>query len=178
MNLIHKTFNHIKTILIHKYWVAHYCFQLGLYWRGLVHDFSKFHPIEFLESVKYYSGTRSPIDACKNDKGYSLAWLHHKGCNSHHYEYWIDYLDVGGKPIQMSINDIKELICDWIAAGKTYMGSDFTFEKELKYVSERMLTAKIHPKSKDVILQVFSLLANSDMPFKQIVEYSLIFYEN
>lgn len=178
MNLILNAIKHIKTICIHKYWVAYYCFQLGLYWRGLIHDLSKFHPIEFFESVKYYTGTGSPINECKKDKGYSLAWQHHKGHNLHHYEYWIDRLDTGGDPIKIPGEYLKEAICDYIAAGKTYMGSDFTFEKELKYVSERTLNAKIHPKSKDVILQVFSMLANSDISFKQIIEYSFIFYEN
>lgn len=112
MKQILTAFKHLKTILIHKYWVAKYCFQLGLYWRGLTHDFSKFHPIEFLESVKYYTGTSSPINECKTDKGYSLAWQHHKGHNSHHYEYWIDLLDIGGEPIKMPKDDLKELICD------------------------------------------------------------------
>ena len=173
MNLIYKTFKHIKTILIHKYWVAHYCFQLGLYWRGLVHDLSKFHPVEFLESIKYYSGTDSPINLCKKDKGYSLAWLHHKGRNTHHYEYWIDYLDSGGKPIRMPINDIKELVCDWIAAGKTYMGENFTFSKEAKYVVNKLMSANIHSDTTMSIVAVFTKLMISKNPeadFKEIVE--------
>lgn len=169
-------FKHLKTILIHKYWVAKYCFQLGLYWRGLVHDLSKFHPIEFLESIKYYTGTSSPINECKKDKGYSLAWQHHKGHNSHHYEYWIDRLDTGGESIKMPKDDLKELICDWIGAGKTYMGSDFTFEKELKYVSNRINNAKMHNRTRDAIYRIFVLLSESDLDFNTAVDYVLIYY--
>lgn len=169
-------FKHLKTILIHKYWVAKYCFQLELYWRGLTHDLSKFHPIEFLESIKYYTGTSSPINECKKDKGYSLAWQHHKGHNSHHYEYWIDRLDTGGEPIKMPKDDLKELICDWIGAGKTYMGSDFTFEKELKYVSNRINNAKMHNRTRDAIYRIFVLLSESDLDFNTAVEYVLIYY--
>lgn len=176
MKQILTAFKHLKTILIHKYWVAKYCFQLGLYWRGLVHDLSKFHPIEFLESIKYYTGTSSPINECKKDKGYSLAWQHHKGHNSHHYEYWIDLLDTGGEPIKMPKDDLKELICDWIGAGKTYMGSDFTFEKELKYVSNRISNAKIHNRTRDAIYRIFVLLSESDLDFNTIVNYVLISY--
>lgn len=80
--------NHLKTVLTHKKYVMKYCFKAGLYWQGIVHDLSKFSPTEFWESVKYYQGTRSPIDACKEENGMSLAWLHHKGRNKHHYEYW------------------------------------------------------------------------------------------
>ena len=176
MKQILTAFKHLKTILIHKYWVAKYCFQLGLYWRGVTHDLSKFHPIEFLESIKYYTGTSSPINECKMDKGYSLAWQHHKGHNSHHYEYWIDLLDIGGEPIKMPKDDLKELICDWIGAGKTYMGSDFTFEKELKYVSNRISNAKMHKNTKDAIYRIFVLLSESDLDFKTIVNYVLICY--
>ena len=84
---ISNIFKHINKILVHKFYVCKYCFECGLYWRGIKHDISKFSPTEFFESVKYYKGDKSPIIACKEDKGYSLAWQHHKGHNSHHYEY-------------------------------------------------------------------------------------------
>ena len=83
--MVKNSLKHFKKICIHKYWVAHYCFKCGLYWRGIKHDMSKFSPIEFWESVKYYQGDRSPIDAAKEDKGWSAAWMHHKGRNTHHY---------------------------------------------------------------------------------------------
>lgn len=171
--MIYNVLNHLKTILIHKYWVAKYCFQLKLYWRGLTHDLSKFHPIEFFESVQYYTGKNSPINECKKNKGYSLAWQHHKGCNSHHYEYWIDHLDTGGDPIKMPKDDLKELICDWIGAGKTYMGSDFTFKKEADYVWNRIKFAKIHKDTFNAINCIFVLLYQSNMPFSNIVNIVL-----
>lgn len=37
------------------------------------------------------------INAEREEKGYSSAWLHHKGRNKHHYEYWIDYNVNAGK---------------------------------------------------------------------------------
>lgn len=79
---------HLKTIVTHKYYVGKYCFKAGLYVQGILHDLSKFSPTEFWESVQYFQGTRSPIDACKEENGYSNAWLHHKGHNKHHYEFW------------------------------------------------------------------------------------------
>ena len=69
MNTFSKAIGHFKTICKHKYWVFHYCKMAGIPWRGIVHDLSKFSPTEFCESVKYYTGTSSPIDECKKDIG-------------------------------------------------------------------------------------------------------------
>ena len=82
---------HFKTITHHKILVAKYCFRIGLYRQGLTHDLSKYSPTEFWAGAKYYQGDRSPNEAERMDKGYSAAWLHHKGRNRHHLEYWVDY---------------------------------------------------------------------------------------
>ena len=82
---------HLKTVQRHRHLVRQYCFRLGLYWQGLTHDLSKFSPVEFWAGVKYFQGDRSPNDAQRRDKGYSASWMHHKGRNRHHFEYWIDY---------------------------------------------------------------------------------------
>lgn len=128
-----KAWKHFKKICIHKYWVAHYCFKCGLYWRGIKHDMSKFSPVEFWESVKYYQGNRSPIDAAKEDKGWSAAWMHHKGRNTHHYEYWQDNFDNGGNPLIMPFEDSCEMLCDYLAAGRAYMGKEFSYTAEWKW---------------------------------------------
>lgn len=124
---------HLKTVLTHKKWVFYYCCQFGIPFRGLVHDLSKFSPTEFLESVKYYSGKRSPIDICKEKNGYSAAWMHHKSHNKHHYEYWQDNFDKGGVPVQMPFKNALELVCDYLGAGKAYMKDDFSFVGEYKW---------------------------------------------
>ncbi len=80
-----KILNHWKTIRTHRKWVRHYCKLAGIYWRGIKHDLSKYSPTEFFESAKYWTGTGSPINEAKKDKGYSLAWLHHRGRNTHHW---------------------------------------------------------------------------------------------
>lgn len=122
------------------------CCAAGIPWQGVKHDLSKYTPIEFFSSAKYYQGNRSPIDAEKEDKGYSLAWLHHKGRNRHHYEYWIDYLDDGGKPVVIPYKYVIEMVCDWIGAGKVYGGSSkWTRSKPLQFWKWKSRTAKIHP---------------------------------
>lgn len=126
-------FQHLKTVCKHKFYVAKYCFKAGLYWQGLVHDLSKFSPTEFFESVRYYQGTRSPIDACKEANGMSMAWLHHKGRNKHHYEYWQDNFDKGTTHLTMPFKYALEMICDYLAAGNAYNGKKFTLQNELEW---------------------------------------------
>lgn len=82
---------HFKTITRHKLLVMKYCFRIGLYKQGLLHDLSKYSPTEFLVGCKYYQGTRSPNNAEREDIGVSTSWLHHKGRNKHHFEHWVDY---------------------------------------------------------------------------------------
>ena len=139
-----KFFKHLNKILTHKRWVAHYCFMCGLYWQGIMHDMSKFSPTEFWESVKYYQGTRSPIDACKEDKGYSMAWFHHRGRNKHHWEFWMDDFEKGSIPKKMPFKYALEMICDYLGAGRAYAGKGFTMETEYNWWLKKKTTAKMH----------------------------------
>ena len=150
---------HFKKICKHKYWVGKYCFKMGLYWQGIMHDMSKFSPIEFFESAKYYQGNKSPIDECKKINGLSYGWQHHKGRNPHHYEYWVDNLDNGGKPLLMPKKYAKELIADYLGAGKAYMGKHFTYIKELNWwKNKQMNPLMMHPVIKAFITTVLSEL--------------------
>ena len=153
-------FKHLKKILIHKYWVGLYCFKCGLYWRGLVHDLSKFSPVEFFESIKYYQGNSSPIDAAKKDKGYSLAWMHHKGRNKHHYEYWTDNYDNGTTCIEMPFIYAVEMLCDYLGAARAYWGKDFTYAAEYDWWIKKSKVAKMHPNTKNFITFVLACMAN------------------
>ena len=145
-------FLHFKKICVHKHYVRKYCWKVGLYWRGIIHDLSKFSPIEFWESVKYYQGNSSPIDACKKDKGYSRAWLHHKGRNKHHYEYYVDNFDNGGTPLQMPFKDSVEMLCDYLGAGHAYMGKNFSYEAEYNWwLNKKKTNLAMHPVNRDFI---------------------------
>ena len=163
---------HLKKICIHKWWVFHYCYKCGLVWQGIKHDISKFSPTEFIESVKYYKGTFSPIDACKKENGYSLAWQHHKGRNPHHYEYWTDNYDSGTTCIEMPFKYATEMFCDNIAAARAYMGSDFTWEAELEWWEKKKEFAKMHPMTKRYIDNLFAYAYSiKDFPSKREVLY-------
>lgn len=164
MNYIKNFFRHLNTVLRHKWWVFYYCWKAGIPWRGLVHDLSKFHPVEFFESVRYYTGTRSPIDTCKEKNGYSNAWLHHKGINKHHYEYWQDYFDYGTIAIEMPYEYTIEMLCDFLGAGRAYHGKNFSMEKELEWWEKKKENCAMHEFQRKFIDQVFYQL-NNGMPF-------------
>lgn len=131
-----KLINHLKTINEHRREVRKICFRLGIYYQGLTHDLSKYSPSEFWVGVKYFQGFRSPNNAEREEKGYSEAWMHHKGRNRHHYEYWIDYSAQGGGkmvPVRMPDRYIAEMYADRVAASKIYNKEKYTDEFPLKY---------------------------------------------
>lgn len=126
-----KFFKHLKLITKHRHQVFKLCCKCGLFWQGLVHDLSKFSRVEFWESVKYYTGHHSPIAECRDQNGYSNAWIHHKNRNKHHIEYWYDREN----KIQMNIpyKYAVECICDKIAATKCYKGKEYKPEMVLNH---------------------------------------------
>jgi hypothetical protein len=112
---------------------------VGLYRQGLLHDLSKYSPTEFWVGARYFQGNRSPNNAEREDIGYSNSWLHHKGRNRHHFEYWVDY-NLRGKegesplvPVKMPGRYVVEMFMDRIAASKIYMGDAYTDAAPLKY---------------------------------------------
>ena len=124
-------FKHLHLVNKHRWLVFVHCTKCGLFWRGLVHDLSKYSPTEFFESVKYYNGKKSPLRVCRDDKGYSEAWLHHKGRNKHHIEYWVDRQNK--KQISMPYKYAVECVCDKIAATKAYNKKNYKPEMVLDY---------------------------------------------
>ena len=158
-----KAWKHFKTITYHKYLVMKGCFQVGLYKQGLLHDLSKYSPSEFLVGVKYYQGYRSPNNAEREAIGYSSAWLHHKGRNRHHYEYWIDYstkeIKGGMAPAPMPEKYIVEMLMDRIAACKVYNGANYTDAAPLTYYSKGRENAPIHPKTRELLERLLTMLA-------------------
>lgn len=140
---------HFKTITKHKFLVMSHCFRVGLYRRGLLHDLSKYSPTEFWAGAKYYQGTKSPNVAEREDNGYSVAWMHHKGRNKHHFEYWTD-LRIGTRdyaPVPMPTAYLVEMCMDRIAACKTYHGKAYTDADALAYLDQARETPLMHPET-------------------------------
>ena len=159
MNYIKNALGHLKTVLIHKYWVFRYAKQLGIPYQGLLHDLSKFSWIEFSESAKFYQGGKSsPINAAKEAQGYSLAWQHHKGRNPHHYEYWTDKYDVGTIALKMPFKYVVEMIVDYLGAGKVYQGKAFTLKGEYDWWKTKLKECppKMHIETQNFVSYILN----------------------
>lgn len=156
MSYFVKLCKHFRLVCKHKYYVFLAACEGGIPIRGFFHDISKFSPIELFNSAKYYTGDRSPIDNEKDEKGYSYAWLHHRGRNPHHWEYWIDNLSSGGTALKIPYKFVKEMICDWIGAGKAYMGDNWTIESPVEFFEKKLDKGdmKLHEITEDFCYQI------------------------
>lgn len=164
LNLKQRLKGHFSTITEHKIEVMKNCFKAGLYRQGIMHDLSKYMPVEFFRGVKYFQGDRSPNDAERMDTGVSLAWLHHKGRNKHHFEYWIDY-DVMGEQkggmtgLEMPLRYVVEMVCDRIAASKIYKKEEYTDRAPLEYFEKGKARYMMHKNTMKLLEKLLTLLA-------------------
>lgn len=160
---MNKAWKHFKTITYHRLLVMDGCFRVGLYRQGLLHDLSKYSPTEFLVGAKYYQGNRSPNNAEREDIGYSSAWLHHKGRNKHHYEYWIDYnsreIEGGMTPAPMPVRYVVEMFMDRVAACKIYHGDTYRDQDPLAYYQSSKIPPPLHKKTKRMLEFLLYMLA-------------------
>ena len=160
-----KAWKHFCTINHHKHLVMKGCFAVGLYKQGLLHDLSKYTPTEFLVGCKYYQGTMSPNNAERKDKGYSSAWLHHKGRNKHHMEYWIDYgvPDEGGDKglcgMKMPLRYVVEMYIDRVSAAKNYQKGAYTDRSPLEYYENGKSIHILHPNTRELLERLLTRLA-------------------
>ena len=153
---------HFKTITKHKWLVFQGCCQVGLYWQGITHDLSKYSPTEFCNGARYYQGIRSPNTAEREDKGYSEAWIHHKGRNRHHFEYWTD-LNRETRTytaVPMPRKYLVEMVMDRRAACMTYQGDDYRNDSAVKYLERSLEKDMMHPQTVRELRYILEMMAN------------------
>lgn len=146
-----RLFGHLHTINHHKLLVTAACFRVGLYRQGLAHDLSKYSPVEFCAGVKYWQGDRSPINKEKEAVGYSRGWLHHKGRNRHHFEYWIDYAPdpaQGLTGMKIPKKYVAEMAIDRICASMNYQKEKYTSRSAWEYYDRGKDYCIMHPEAR------------------------------
>ena len=156
-----KAIGHFITITKHRHLVIKHCKKAGVFWQGLRHDLSKYSFTEFKPGARYYTGKHSPNEDERALYGYSLAWIHHKGRNKHHFEYWTDYNPVSKviEPVEMPVRYVAEMFCDRVAAGKIYNGSNYTDQSPLEYFSRGKSRRVIHPNTSDLLESLLKMLS-------------------
>ncbi len=157
-----KAWGHFKTITKHRHMVIRHCFKAGIPLRGLLHDLSKYSPTEFWAGARFYmGGVKSPNEAERAEYGYSKAWLHHKGRNRHHFEYWTDYSPIEKKvmPVPMPKKFLVEMFCDRVAASKIYQGTSYTENHPIEYFRRGAANRAIHPETSQVLEKLLVMLS-------------------
>lgn len=156
-----KPWQHFKTITKHKLLVMQGCFRVGLILQGLTHDLSKYSPTEFWPGAKYFQGVRSPNAAEREDLGYSTAWMHHKGRNRHHYEYWTDMSPQTRRyeAVEMPRKYLVEMVMDRRAACMTYQGKDYQPSSPLEYFEKSRERTLMHPNTQRQLEYILTMLA-------------------
>ena len=151
---------HFVTITHHRILVLEGCCRVGLYWQGLTHDLSKYSPTEFWQGARFYQGNRSPNTAEREQNGYSLAWMHHKGRNRHHYEYWTD-MDRTTKnyaSMPMPRKYLVEMVMDRRAACMTYQGKAYTDGSAYTYFAKSRERELMHPQTRQELEYILVML--------------------
>lgn len=167
---ISKLIKHLHTIDHHRFVVMINCFKCGIYKQGILHDLSKYTYSEFHESVKYFQGTRSPYMYEKEVFGYANGWMHHKGRNKHHWEYWYDMVDGQWQPLEMPFNYFVEMVCDRVAACKIYQKENYSKESALNYYLTRNDGLYMHPKTNELLKKTLTEISikGEDIVFSEL----------
>lgn len=158
-----KAWRHFKTITQHRWLVRKGCFKVGLYWQGLTHDLSKYSATEFSVGARLWTGTRSPNASEREQKGYSEAWIHHKGRNRHHFEYWND-MNLATRryeSVPMPRKYLAEMVMDRIAACKVYQGTAYTDASALTYFDNSVDKELMHPTTRRELEYLLVMLRDS-----------------
>jgi len=116
-----KNLQYFWYILRHKWYVFLACLRCKLYWRGLVHDLSKFRPSEWAPYRDYFYGPRPASKA--TIEAFERAWLLHQHRNPHHWQYWLLRRDDGAvSALRMPDDCVQEMVADWIGTGRAITG--------------------------------------------------------
>ena len=160
MNGFQKFWGHLSTITRHRHRVIAHCARAGILWQGLRHDLSKYSPTEFWQGVKFFDGTHSPTEDERRTLGYSLAWMHHKGRNKHHFEYWTDYSPITKRmsPVKMPLRYVVEMFCDRVGACKTYKGKAYTSSDPYVYFMRGNAKNAMHPETAALLEKLLVML--------------------
>ena len=140
-------FKYLKYLIRHKWYVFVACCRvtkdLKYKWRliilGIVHDWSKFRPSEYIPYARYFYGDypkHNEVTAGFKynytglyhediERRFDKAWLYHIHRNKHHWQHWLLQEDDGPlKKIPIPMLYLLEMIADWRGAGMAITGKD------------------------------------------------------
>ncbi|MBP1764624.1 MAG: hypothetical protein H6Q65_1682 [Firmicutes bacterium] len=107
-------------VMRHKWHVLSEAYKLGILWRGLTHDLSKFNASERGPRRRLKNqcsrDAQGNIRVC-DELAFSWVWHYHK--NPHHWQWWVTTLDDGScKVFPMTDEYRREMLADWRAVAR------------------------------------------------------------
>ena len=173
-----KHLRYLWYVLRHRWYVFVECCRLGIIWRGLTHDLSKFRPSEWFAYTEFFYGVAieilhevdGKIDTTEAEQvfaarkvAFNLAWLKHIHRNPHHWQNWRLRKDNGStKLIPMPSKYVKEMLADWRGAGKAQ-----GFEEIGPWYEKRWRNIDLATETRDLL---HSLMEPNELPPTETVE--------
>src|SRR5579884_881616 len=130
-------------------------------WRLIIHDWSKFDPREWRPYATFFYAPK-PVGhvahmgshyqaqvirqvEAQRQADFDRAWLRHQHRNPHHWQHWVLRFDDGRtEALPMPNRLVKEMVADWMGAGRAITGKWDTASWYRKS-SEKML---LHPATR------------------------------
>ena len=122
---------YISYVFRHRWFVFLECCKMRIPWLGIIHDWSKFRPSEFIPyAYHFFRATDLGIKTGRDETGYysagetddpafNFAWFLHQKRNKHHWQFWIFPVDFGRiKILEIPLKYRKEMLADWRGAGR------------------------------------------------------------
>jgi hypothetical protein len=146
-----KHIRYLRSVIKHKWYTFIECCKLGIPWLGIIHDWSKFLPSEWMPYVNSFYGPWSRDDKPQwVQDAFDAAWLHHQNRNKHHWQYWMLVQDDDNdKVLPMPDRYRREMLADWRGASRAYTGGENT----LQWYTERAdkWPSRLHPETREWI---------------------------
>lgn len=151
---------YLRYMAVHKWYTFIACYKLGVPWRGVVHDLSKFLPDEWFPYLWLHYGWMSPCspqEKLRRKSRYRLAWLRHVHRNPHHWQWWVFQAKRNAKKVLPMPKDYAcEMLADWYGAARAQgnikdNAVSFWFHEQLK--TEMIL---LHPETQEFIEELIA----------------------
>ena len=122
-----KHWRYLGYVVRHKWYVFLAACRISVPWLGIIHDWSKFLPDEWVPYTEHFYGRHKrqwrdntgyykPTDT--GDPAFDFAWVLHQKRNKHHWQWWLLPEDDGGtKVLPMPDKYRREMVADWRGAG-------------------------------------------------------------
>lgn len=149
-----KHFKYLSYVLRHKWFVFVAGLKTGApLWRLIIHDYSKFSRAEWVGYVNRFYGGRAGLEDKELDPDeFHIAWTHHWHNNPHHWEHWLVIKKGELTPVPMPAHFIREMVADWMGAGRAITGHWDIKE----WYQKNYANMKLHPLTQIYLTRVLA----------------------